>query len=454
MNDYARGYSHQLIWLAIVFGLAGLIVACSNDGGRSLAEMPAQASTLRARELPTLYPTATLLPSPTPTSPNELQPTAAPSSEVDFDQLVVDVHYVIPSLELDRRIRGNVAGVVEVIDQNDGASVMLKNRPGVIVEMQQALLRAQIEKVPEGCISCVQVDYELPLTEQSGQGWLRDVQLLASLENYTAAVLGPHFPAGTMAGLRREATPFEVAHSVAVSSEGQLWTWTATDMRVAEPTIVAGIGEQAAGHLASIDWLGLPDSIGHVCYEGGGAEWLQLEGPDRAQLIDVRCPELYLPGQLAPIYSLLSDAVVAELAGGDVSPPDLPMTLDTIVYFGRTDGASLTVSSEGQLDAIDAEGASYTVTLTTTETLSLTSVLLDSSLLSPGPSALFDEEPGNIILIRANDSVYELAWSEQDEIPAALIELWDGLFELAFQSTGQQSGEAPTPSATATGTGG
>lgn len=455
MNDLTHSLSWQSIPLVIMLGFAGLLLGCSNVPGEQSPQPGAgQASVMGTRVLPTIYPTATPFPSPTPASTNTPQPTAVTPTEVAFDQVVVDVAYSIPLLELDRRVRGNVAGQIEVVDQNSGMSVTLKNRPGVVVEMQQALPRATIEELPAGCEACVQVEYELPLTEQTGQGWLRDIQLLASLENYTAVVLGPHFPPGTIAGLRRGATPYEVAHSAAITSEGRLWTWTAIEDEISPPTMIEGLQDQAAGYLALIDWSTLPESVGHICYQGGGAESLLLDGPGGLELVEVRCPELYLPGQLVPIYSALSEAVGERLQGSEVAPPDLSMTLDTVAYYGRADGAMLNLSAAGQLHATDAEGARYTLTLTTTETLSLTVMMMDSGLLQPGPVALFEEEPGNVILIRAYDNVYELAWREDDEPPAGLVQPWDDLLEMVLRTASPQIGETPQPLPTATGRGG
>jgi hypothetical protein len=455
VDDRAFSLSRLLTFLIIVLGLAGLVSACGKNNDETFLETPvAQPSLWQTRELPTVYPTATPLPSPTPVSTNTPQPAAATPTEVAFDQLVVDVTYSIPLLDLDRRIRATVAGEIEVIDENSGESVILKNRPGVVVEMQQALPKSTIEELPLGCDACVQVEYELPLSDQAGKGWLQDVQLLASLENYTAAILGPHFPPGTIAGLRREATPFEVAHSAAITGDGQLWTWTATEAQVSEPLIVESLRDQAAGDLALINWSVLPESLGNSCYQGSGVESLFLDGSEGPKLVQIRCPELYLPGQLVPIYSALSDAVGERLQGGEVAPPELPMTLDTLAYYRRADGASLTISAAGRLSAIDVNGASYTLTLTETEVLSFTTQLRDSSLLEPGPTAgLFGDEPGNVILIRSYDGVYELAWSEQDEPPIALIEPWNDLLELAFQRAKPQNGETSTPAPTATGTG-
>jgi hypothetical protein len=439
------------IFLILALGVIGNITACAEQAA-SVTRVPQGATSvvLGTRELPTLYPTATPLPSPTPANTLTPQPSAVPATEIAFEQLVVDVTYAIPVLGLDRRIKGNVTGEIEVIDQNSGDSVTLKNRAGVIVELQQSLPRVTIDELPPDCDTCVRIEYNLPLTGQVGSGWLRDPQMLASLENYTVVVLGPHFPPGTVAGLRREATPFEVAHSAAITSDGLLWAWTATESQLTEPDIVEGLGEQAAGNLALIDWPALPESVGYLCYEGGGAESLQLDGPNEMRLVDVRCPEMYLPSQLVPVYSILSDAVAPRLKGSEVTPPVLPMSLNTMVLFRRDDGATLSLFQSGRLTAIDPSGVSYTLTMTSTEALSLTAALLDNDLLEPGPEAIFAEDPGNVILVRAHDAVYEVSWREQTAALSALVEPWSKLLENVLRTTGTQAGGTPVPTPNST----
>jgi hypothetical protein len=371
---------------------------------------------------------------------------------VSFDQLVIEMTYSIPSLGLEIRIKGNVAGELEVVDESSETSVLLKNRPGVIVEMQQALPKAVIEDLPANCDSCVQIEYELPLTDQSGHGWLNDVQLLASIENYVSSVLGPHFPAGTIAGLRRDATPFEVAHTSAVTSEGELWTWRATEAEISTPILEEGVLDQVSSELGLIDWEMISDSVGHICYQGGGRETLLLESPDGPRQVEIRCPELYLPGQLVPLYKILSNAAAEILEGSDTAPPELPMTLDTWLLYRRTDGVSLTLAEDGLAQAIDSEGSIYTSTITTTQVLSLTNLLLDDSLLESGPSVFFEEDSGNVILLRAAEGVYEIAWAEESEDPSGVGALLDELISWLLQANDQTPGQTqePTPTLPAT----
>jgi hypothetical protein len=77
---------------------------------------------------------------------------------------------------------------------------------------------------------------------------------------------------------------------------------------------------------------------------------------------------------------------------------------------------------------------------------------MDSSLLQPGPSALFEEETGNVILLRSPDNVYGLAWNEPGEVSTGLVQLWNDLFEMAFRASRQTGGmPEPAPEGTATG---
>ena len=440
------------ILLLIIFCAIGLVSAC---GDTSAATAPAgqveSDNAPGARELPTLYPTATPLPSPIPADTRAPKPTAIPATQIPFDQLVVDVRYTIPALSLDRRIRGNVAGDLEVIDENTGTSLTLRNRAGVILEMQQALPRAAIEELPSECDACVHFEYSLPLTQEAGEGWLNDAQILASLENYTALFLGPHFPPGTVIGLRREATPYEVAHSAAFTADGQLWSWTATEAEISAPEDSVVDVAQIERELSFVDFETLPDSLGQACYQGAGREMLLMAGPDGPRLIELRCPELYLPGQLQPLYLSLIEAVRSRLMGSEPGPPELPMSVEDVLAYRRSDGSSLTLKQDGRLNAIDGEGIRFTSTLTVSRALSLTSLLLDSTLLQPGASITMSEAVSNVIILRAGDGVYELTWSEVDTLLETVIKPWDDLLDRMIRGLPEDNNAEPALAPTATG---
>jgi hypothetical protein len=401
--------------------------------------------------LPTLYPTATLLPSPTPVDTRVPEPTAIPPTQIPFDQLVVDVRYTIPILGLDRRIRGNVAGEIEVIDENSGSSLTLKNRAGVILEMQQSLPRAAVEELPTECAACVQYEYSLPLTQEAGEGWLKDAQILASLENYTALFLGPHFPPGTIIGLRREATPYEVAHSVAVTADGQVWSWTATEEEVDGSETLGVDIEQIDQELRRVDFENLPDSLGQSCYQGAGREMLYLTSPDGPRLVDLRCPALYLPGHLQPVYLSLGEALEERLAGSEVGPPELPISVEDVLTYRRGDGSNLVVKQDGHLIAIDGEGVSFTSTITRSQVLSLTSLLLDSTLLRPGVPITVSEVLSNGIILRAVDGPYEYSWNEVELPLEPAIKLLDAYLDEMIRNLPGNEDDESTPAPTATG---
>ena len=441
--------SRHWILLAIIFCAIGLVSACGDSSPATAPTVQVESGSAPGiRELPTIYPTATPLPSPIPADTRPPEPTAILPTQVPFDQLVVDVRYAIPALGLDRRIRGNVAGEVEVIDENSGSSLTLKNRAGVILEMQQALPGATVEELPLECPACVHFEYNLPLTQEAGEGWLVDAQILASLENYTALFLGPHFPPGTVMGLRREATPYEVAHSVGITADGQVWSWTATEAEINAPQNSVVDPGQLVQDLSLVDFDNLPDSLGQACYEGAGREMLLLTAPDGPRLIELRCPELYLPGQLQPPYMILSGAVGDRLPGSELRPPELSMTVEDVLTYRRSDGASLALQHDGRLNAIDGQGKRFTSTITVSHALSLTLPLLDSALMAPGASITVSEGVINVIILRAGDGVYELSWSEVDSLLETAIKPLDDLLDALIRDLPLGDDREPAPTAT------
>lgn len=441
------------IFVAIILCIIGLAPACGDSSPATRASNDDnQAAALGTRELPTLYPTATAPPVPSPTDTRPPQPTTVPATEVPFDQVVADVRYSIPVLNLDRRIRGNVAGEIEIIDEETSTSVTLRNRAGVLLEMQQALPRATIEESTTACEACVYIEYRLPLTEQAGEGWLNDVQMLASLESYTSMFLGPHFPPGTIIGLRREATPFEVAHSAALTDDGGSWAWKATEAEIGSSTTPDGALSEVQLVLDEIEWENLADSYGQVCYDGGGRETLMLASPDGTRSIELYCPDLFLPGQLQALYLRLSALFGDKLEESDVAPPELPFSVDSQVIFQREDGAKLDLKSDGRLNVTDSQGITYTSTVTMSQILSLTAPLLNSALMEPGVSNIMSQEPGNVIVLRADDGVYELAWIEVNSLIEVLIRPWDDLLEGGAQFVPDENGIEPEQTATSTAT--
>lgn len=230
-----------LFGLLVLLGLA----ACVQEG----AVTP--ELTAAARPAPTLVVLPTLYPSPTsaresPTATPAMPATRAPEATADLQQTVVSLHYQIPAIGLDRRLEGNVAGTVTVVDEAAGLAATLAHQGGVLFELQSALPELELAPLPAGCEGCVAFSYSLPLSGEEDSGWLQDAVMLASVENYLALTLGPHWPEGTIAGLRRSASPYHVAQTAAVTADGELYRWRATapDVSAAESSALPPLPDQ------------------------------------------------------------------------------------------------------------------------------------------------------------------------------------------------------------------
>ncbi|MEJ2746922.1 MAG: hypothetical protein P8183_03255, partial [Anaerolineae bacterium] len=231
--------------------------------------------------------TATSLPAPT------LNATA---TAIDFDKTSVQLRYIIPVIGLDRRLRGNISGQISFLDGTTGQAEEYNNQSIALVELQNVLPTVELQPVPEGCDACVQIEYELPLTGETDSGWLQDTVLLVSLDNFMTAALGPHFPPGTQAGLRRNISQFAPAHTIAVLDDGRLFRWLATDAQIADPIAAPELLPLAqavpAADLAA-DYI-------VECVVTTPVEVLMIR-PDAAP-IQLSCPEFGLPSTLLPLY--------------------------------------------------------------------------------------------------------------------------------------------------------
>ncbi|MBK7894724.1 MAG: hypothetical protein IPJ90_07540 [Anaerolineaceae bacterium] len=177
-------------------------------------------------------------------------PTQATKTPIPFGANVVELRLTIPSLGLDRRLQGSVNSQIVLVDERTGFAVQRDNQASVLLDLQQVLPELVTTAVPEGCDSCVRITYSLPFSGVEGEGWLRDPVLLASLENYFTITLGPHFPAAAMIGLRRSASPYAPAHTIAVMEDGRLYRWMANQAEVAPRS---GGVPGTAGRLRSVE---------------------------------------------------------------------------------------------------------------------------------------------------------------------------------------------------------
>ena len=437
-----------------------------------------------APAVPTVYPTETVFPPPQPTEtrpPSSAEPTQTP---IDYSQIAVEMRYTIPQLELSRHLLADVSNHILLTDETTGQSRRLSDQTGIVIQLQQALPRFELEDLPEGCTECVWLEYDVPLVGESDSGWLRNVQLLASVENYTAIVLGPHFPPGTIAGLHRSATPYQVAHTVAITADEQLWSWTAIDAEVSGSQ--AGGGAALAQFLESVNLDSLPDSLNATCPQGAAFETLFLRSGDEEKLIRITCPEFSLPASLLPVYLPLDRAADRMLEGVGIPHPQPIIPLTSLLYFQRDDGARLSLHDDDLVVATDVVGSIYTSTLTSTLAISLTNVLshvitptisitetaaltetavisatpsisrtitislvetlVDSGSLRPGLNSFMAGETANILVVRASDALYEAAWD--DRAPPAireLVGLLEELLKIMLERAKEEARSHPTP---------
>lgn len=466
-----------------------LIVGCSRrPATEPLTRESADSGTAAALAapgapaVPTIYPTETGFPPPPPTEtrpPLPVEPTRTP---IDFSQISVEMRYAIPGLGLSRHLLGNVSNQIVLTDETTGHSRTLSDQTGILIQMQQALPRFELEEMPEDCEMCVWLEYDVPLVGESDAGWLKNAQLLASVENYTAVVLGPHFPPGTVAGLRRSATPYQVAHSVAVTDDEQLWSWSAIDSEVQGAQAVA-TGASLTQFLEEVDLDSLPDRVDAACPQGAAFETLFLRSGRDEKVVRITCPELSLPASLLPVYVQLDEASEKLLEGVGIPHPEPAIPLSALLYYQREDGARLSLFDGDLAVASEASGLVYTSTLTSTLAISLTNALslsitptvpitasptitngiaislvqtlLDSERLQPGLEAFLAGERGNVLVVRAADALYEVAWDDlaPAEVREVLILLDDLLEAFLVRAADEQDEDlvpAPTREATAT----
>ena len=401
--------------------------------------------------LPTLYPTDT----PADSRPNQAQPTQPPPTAVasptpfDFSQPVIKLQYSIPALQLDRRLEGTVASTIRLLDITSDQQVDLRDQSRVLLQLQDALANIELTDLPADCDRCVQITYDLPLSEQSGSGWLQDDILLASIENYFAVWLGPHFPPDTQIGLHRTASAYNVAHTVALTAVGEIWRWQATDPEISTPaeadndTLLALIAqvEQVPFNRLEREYRVECASFPHeTLYLGGESPWQAL----------IQCPNYSLPTSLLPLYQIIDELAQPALDPERNLPlPDQLLPLDTLVYFQRPDGATLTLLTNGTLIATDPAGITSTTQLAASEITPLITELTTSGVLPRGVQNIIDPEldltTDTLLLVRGELGVYEFAWS--DNVGQALLPAIVRLDELLVAEVGFIQ---PTPEATAT----
>lgn len=428
--------SYKFFWIiAIAFFLMGceqaaVVVTPTYEATLADAVEVSDNPEPTVRLIPTLYPTATPGPTALPTNTRPPQPTKIPDTPVAFDETVVELRYAIPGLDLDRTIVGNVASQIEITDQTTGISTTRINQIGVLLELQQSLAELELAEIPDACENCVFLEYRLPMEGTEDAGWLENTQLLASVENFTAAMLGPHFPPDTIVGMRRSATPYHVAHTVALTSDGRLWRWTATEAEVEGPQPSDDEAAEFVVELEELDISAMNDIYSAACPQGSGVETLFLNNSGIGSQIQVVCPELALPATLLPIYQLLDQLADDKVTEEGLQIPEPPIPLEALLYYHRSDGVETSLLIDDQISILAGDGITLTDTLTNSFALSLTIDLVESGALKEGVSNFPEIPTGNFVIVRGPDNIWEAGWTDEpDSLILPVIEQLDELID-------------------------
>jgi hypothetical protein len=366
-------------------------------------------------------------------------PTVETSTPIPFGADVVQLRLSIPAIGLDRRLQGSVSSQIILVDEATGLSVQRDNQASVLLDLQSVLPELLLAPVPEGCGECVRFTYSLPFSGVEGTGWLRDPVLLASLENYFTINLGAHFPAETIIGLRRSASPYAPAHSLAVTADGRLHRWLANEGKTA-PVAVASPLLLAA--FESLNLQGLAQQYSAPC-PGSPLETLFLVGSDGQKQVVLVCPEFALSADLQPLYVPIDAALMELLTASEttIERPPFAFPLTAVLDYQRMDGAQLTIFMDGTAVANINGSQPISTTLSSSQLISVTTNLLGSGRLRTGLTTFVPPEneagevvatatpatPRSVLLLRGPAGVYDAQWFNTANVPvlAELNELLD-----------------------------
>ena len=425
---FSRAKSNiSFVYKAVIFLLMGLI-GCSTTPtptprasitATTAVNTPVPQFTQTPRPIPTLYPTETLPPTETPRPTLTPRPTEPTPTSLPFDTTLVMMRYAIPAVGLSRALIGNVGGQIALVDDATGQEVQRTNQGVVLVEMQTILRDLTLAEMPAGCEGCVFFSYDLPLDGLSGEGWLQDVQLLASVENFMTAMLGAHMPPEAVMGLRLGASGYDVAQTVAIAPDGRMWRWLATAEQVGEveetgldvPALLTPIKEAEFEAQYEVDCI------------NRGIDTLSFLLEDERTDIRLRCPEMSLPTNLVSVYQQLTDFLVG-LESEGLALPAYPLPLDGLLFYRRGDGHSLTLYGDETYLLTSPNAGSLTLPLTNTTVISLTTPFVTNPRLNKTGDVLLPALPteanpepeqfqyGNLLSVRSESGVTGVGWEE------------------------------------------
>ena len=127
---------------------------------------------------------------------------------------------------------------------------------------------------------------------------------MASLENFFEIALGPHFPPDMVVGLRRSASAYAPAQSLALTSDGTVWIWQANRSQIVASFAAADGLIEALSATATFSFQAVYDA---AC-EAVPVESLWLRrNPTDLQMIEIACPAYALPATLLPLYAQLDE---------------------------------------------------------------------------------------------------------------------------------------------------
>ena len=411
-------------WIKVIALLLLFLVSCGTNAEMGQPTVPFPTTT---RIIGGLAPTFTPIPSggvvaetAVFTSDGIADPIIASDSTripTVSNEIIVNLRYALPALNLNRTLSGTADGQISIYDEATGRTAKGSQREDILAELIPALSVTTLEPLDDECPTCLFLSYELPLTGETREGWLRDPRLAASLENYLAIALGPHFPPETIIGLRRSASSYAPAHSLALTANGRLFQWSATEDQFVEDEDNSFAPAELQSTLNRLPLARLQDSYVVDCALSPN-ELLYLRVGETSRAVQIVCPEFALSDMLLPLYLQLDSLMAAKL-GNESTPPPAAFPLSSLIDYQRAeDGARMTLFIDGS--AIIAtttlsNTVAITSTISATQLRNLQLDLLATGVLTTGLKTFHIDPDAEVtnpsrLLVRGEEGVYDTIW--------------------------------------------